>query len=80
MFLRSTDTSVSSLVKRDKPGLGGSDKVDNLHLFAKVLVGGEVGVGGCGNHVVNEREVIGDILGCPVREECVQQTLISPVK
>ena len=71
VFLRASNTSVTSLVKCDEPGLRGPDKVDNLHVFAKVFVGREVGVGGSGHHIVDEREVSGDIFCRPVREEGV---------
>ena len=72
--------SSASLVKPDQPWFGCSDEVDNLDISAVVLVGGEVGVGGGGHHVVDEGDVFGDVFSCPVGEECVQQALVSSIK
>ena len=80
VFLRAANARVASLVKGDKPGLRGADKVDNLHVFAKVLVGGKVGIGGSGDHVVDKGEMLGYISGWPVREEGIEQTLITTIK
>ena len=80
VLLRATNTSLPGLVEVDEPGFSGSDEVNDLHVLAKELVGGKVRVGGSGDHVVGEGEVAGDVLGRPVREEGVQQTLITAVK
>ena len=36
--------------------------MDDLHVGAELLEGRQVGVGGRGNHVVQERQVLRDIL------------------
>ena len=36
--------------------------MNDLHVGPKLLKGGQVGVGGGGNHVVHERQVLGNIL------------------
>ena len=78
--LRVSDLGIAGLVEADEPGLGSADKVDNLNALSKVFVGGKVGVGGCSDHVVDEGDVLGDVLGGPVREEGVQKTLVSSIK
>ena len=80
MFLRVSDLGVSGLVETDEPRFGGSDEVDDLDAPAEVFVGGEVGVGGGGHHVVHEGDVLGDVLGGPGGEERVQEALISSIK
>jgi len=37
----------------------------------------DVGVSGSGNHVVEEGQVLADVLGGPVGEEGVEETLLS---
>ena len=54
--------------------------MNNLDIMAIELVSWEVGVGGCGHHVVDEGNVFADILGGPVREEGVEQALVSAIK
>lgn len=41
---------------------------------------GKICVRGCGDHVVEEGEVLADVLCGPVRKVCVQQALITTVK
>ena len=50
------------MVEVDEPRLGGSDEVNDLHVGAELLVGGQVGVGGRGDHVVHEGKVLRNIL------------------
>ena len=54
--------------------------MDNLDVMTIELVCWEVGVCCRGHHVVDERNVFADVLGGPVREEGVQQTLVSSIK
>ena len=39
-----------------------NDEINYLHFSAEFLEGGQVGVGGGGDHVVHERQVLGNIL------------------
>merc|ERR1719215_2006125 len=74
-YLRFTST-----IKINQPRLSGSNEMDNLHILAKLCISWKVRVCSTGDHVVCEGQMLCDVLGWPITEITIQQTLVSSIK